>query len=372
MFLRVSDIKTYMEKWAPLKFAEAWDNPGMSVGNPNCEVKKILVALDAQESVIDEAIEIGANLIVTHHPFIFSGIKNIDMSTPMGRKIFKLIKNDISIYSAHTNLDVAKGGTNDVLADICELKNVQILDTVFVEKLYKIVVYVPYDYIDSVREALFNVDAGHIGNYSSCSFSVNGEGTFKPLEGTNPFIGKEGLLEKASEYRLETVVKEDNLQKTIDAILKAHPYEEVAYDIFLLEQKGASEGIGRFGELLKPISLKELALKLKEALGLDYIRIVGDENKIIKKVSLCTGSGMSYLNKAKRYNSDLYISSDIKYHEAQNAEDMGLCLIDVTHYAGENIIVPVIKEYLDNIIKENGYECDVEISNINGQPFINI
>lgn len=368
MSVKCFEIIDFMEKWAPSFLAESWDNPGLSVGSAKSNVKKILVALDAEEEVIDEASFLGADLIVTHHPFIFKGIKKINFDEAMGRKIYKLVKNNIGVFSAHTNLDIAFGGTNDVLAQMLKLKNIDILEETFKERVFKLAVYVPRDYANQVRKVIFEENAGEIGNYSCCTFSYEGIGTFKPLEGSNPFLGEKNKVEHASEEKIETIVLEKNLKGLIEKIIKVHPYEEPAYDVYMLDFNGKRFGIGRIGEA-DGVLLRDFAAALKQGLELSHLRVVGDMEKEIKKAAICTGSGIEYMHSAKKMGADVFITSDFKYHEMQQAKEMDIALIDATHYKSEHAVLPYIKKYLDKCLSEKNGGCEVLISRFNGQPF---
>lgn len=371
MLVTVKDIVAFMEGVAPHDLAESWDNTGLAVGDPDQEVKKVLIALDAIDSVIEEAIEIGADLILTHHPMLlFKKINSITKGNALGNRIYRLIENKVAAFSAHTNLDVVKGGTNDVLAELIGLINVEILQETWSEELKKIVTYVPESHLDVVREAMCTAGGGHIGGYSHCTFQTPGERTFLPLDGTSPYIGTQGVLEKTSEVRVETIAPAGNVERVIKAIKNSHPYEEVAYDIYPVEQKGGKEGIGRIGNLKQPMTFSDFAILLKENLDLgQLIRLVGDPNRMIQRVGLCTGSGVEYMASAKKQGADLYLTGDLKFHEAQKALEMGLCVGDITHYASEVLIVPVLQEALCKEAKEKGWELEVACSKINGQTF---
>jgi len=370
----VNDICMAMERIAPSKLAEDWDNTGLAVGDIHGEVKKILIALDVIEPVIEEAKLLGADMILTHHPMLlFQKFDNITTGTPLGRRIFDLVQNNIAALSAHTNLDTVEGGTNDILAGYMDLQDIEILEESHIQKLKKIVVYVPADYVEAVRTALCEAGAGHIGGYAGCTFETEGIGTFLPLDGTKPHIGEVGRSEKVAEIRLETIVPEMLLSGVIAAMRYAHPYEEVAYDIYAVEQKGKADGIGRVGNLPKEMTLRELALLLRDRLGLDHIRLVGNAEEKVRRVGLCTGSGAGFMAAARERGTDVYLTGDMKYHEAQKAVEMGLCVIDVTHYASEVLVVPVLKQKLEEIARENGWD-DLEIicSKIDGQTFWNL
>ncbi len=370
MSVKVKDIMGVMESIAPKKLAEGWDNVGLAVGDPQREVKKILVALDVIDAVIAEAKAVGAQMIVTHHPMLlFKKIESITTQNGLGRRIYDLIENGIAAFSAHTNLDIAAGGTNDVLAELAGLENIELLEETWAQSLKKIVVYVPVGHEEAVREAMCAAGAGHIGAYSHCTFGAEGKGTFLPLEGTNPFLGKQGQLEVVDELRLETIVPTEQAEAVVKAMLAAHPYEEAAYDIYPVEQKGNREGIGRIGELPEAIPFREFAVMLKEKLGLDAIRLVGDSEKMVKKVGLCTGAGVSLVSLAAAKGCDVYLTGDIKYHEAQDAIEKGIAVVDVTHYASEVLIVPVLQKKLREAAKENGWEIEVICSSVNGQTF---
>ncbi len=367
---KVKDMMAVMEEIAPAHLAESWDKPGLAVGNPESTVKRILVALDVTKEVIAEAIEKQADMIVTHHPFLlFRKLESITADTPLGRRIYDLIVHNIAAFSAHTNLDIVKGGTNDVLAELIGLQNTELLEETESEDLEKIVVYVPMSHKEQVRNAMCEAGAGCIGHYANCTFSAEGEGTFLPLAGTNPYLGQQGILERAKEVRLETVVPASKVQQVLQAMKQAHPYEEVAYDRFLLQQKGKAEGIGRIGVLEKAVPFVEFAENLRQKLGLSCIRLTGDKHAMIKKVGLCTGSGASLLEAAIQKGADAYLTGDMKFHEAQRAVEASICVADVTHYASEVLIVPVLQKKLSQAAKEHHWDVEVICSDIDGQTF---
>ena len=370
---RVKDIMGVMEEIAPERLAEGWDHPGLAVGDPEREVTKILVALDVIDPVVEEAKALGANMIITHHPMLlFKKIESITADNALGKRIYYLIENGIAAFSAHTNLDIAAGGTNDVLAELVGLENVELLEETWAETYKKIVVYVPVGHEAAVRNAMCEAGAGHIGAYSHCTFGAAGKGTFLPLEGTHPFLGEEGKLEFADEIRLETIVPAERAGAVVNAMLAAHPYEEAAYDIYPVEQKGRREGIGRMGELPEAMPFRDFAAMLKEKLHLDSIRLVGDGEKPVKKVGLCTGAGVSFVSLAHAKGCDAYLTADIKYHEAQEAVEKGLAVADVTHYESEALIVPVLQKKLTEAAQKNGWNIEVVCSRVDGQTFWHI
>lgn len=343
---KIGQIMSWIEEMAPRHLAADWDNVGLMLGDPAAEVEKVLMALDCSQEVVEEAIQLGAGMIITHHPLLFKPLKNLRYDTPTGRLIRPLLQNNIAVYSAHTNLDAAAAGINATLAERLDLQSVQVLEQGWQEQYYKLAVFVPEGHEDNVRNAMAAAGAGHIGNYSHCTFQVAGTGTFLPLEGTNPYLGQVGQLERASEYRLETICPGSRLKDVLTAMLKAHPYEEVAYDIYLLQNQGPALGLGRIGLLPKPLTLQELAARVKEAVPAARVRLGGDRDRLLKTVALCSGAGASLATKARHLGAEVLISGDIKYHEARDMLQMGLSFIDAGHYATEAFYLPFWVEAL--------------------------
>ena len=362
--MKLKSLIKKIEAKYPTNLAYDWDNVGLLVGDAEEEIDKVLVCLEANEAIVEEAINNNVNLIVTHHPFIFGKMKKITTSDFKGKLIHKLIKNNIAVYSMHTNFDIAFDGLNDYFMEVMGFENSKILDVTNTETLYKIVVYVPKTHEDKVREALGKSGAGHIGNYSDCTFNTDGKGTFRPLEGTNPFIGELDKLEVVDEVKIETIVPQRILGGVISAMIKAHPYEEVAYDLYKLENKGSAVGLGRIAALKESMSLKELSMMIKEKLNMDALRVVGSLDTNIKKVAVVTGSGADLANKAQRSGADVLITGDVKYHDAQDAIDAGMYIIDCNHFESEDIFKDVMKRFLDDID-----DISVIKSRININPF---
>lgn len=369
MSVKCSDIISIMEEIAPLNLAEKWDNPGLLLGDTKAEVRRVLVALDATDDVVEEARAMGAELIVTHHPLIFSPIKSITRQTHLGNRLYNLIQNGINVYCAHTNLDVAWGGTNDFIAEMAGLENVKILEETHRQNWKKLTVFVPLEAEKTVRDAICLAGVGKIGCYSDCTFSVKGTGRFCAENGSNPYVGDEGVLCEVDEIRMEATVTEQAIKNVVSAMLSAHPYEMPAYDITTVENSGQAFGIGRIGDLKESMRFGDFANILKTKLGLSHMRVTGNLDTYVKTVGLCTGSGMEFLNKAKRQGADVYITGDIKFHELQEALDEGICVIDATHYASENCIVPVLCEYISTKAKQKHIEVEVNASKVNGQTF---
>ncbi len=362
--MKLKSLIKKIEAKYPTNLAYDWDNVGLLVGDAEEEIDKVLVCLEANEAIVEEAINNNVNLIVTHHPFIFGKMRKITTSDFKGKLIHKLIKNNIAVYSMHTNFDIAFDGLNDYFMEVMGFEDSKILDVTNTETLYKIVVYVPKTHEDKVREALGKSGAGHIGNYSDCTFNTDGKGTFRPLEGTNPFIGEFDKLEVVDEVKIETIVPQRILGGVISAMIKAHPYEEVAYDLYKLENKGSAVGLGRIAALKESMSLKELSMMIKEKLNMDALRVVGSLDTNIKKVAVVTGSGADLAKKAQRSGADVLITGDVKYHDAQDAIDAGMCIIDCNHFESEDIFKDVMKRFLNDID-----DVSVIKSRVNINPF---
>ncbi len=369
MSLSVQALIRYMEELAPRHLASDWDNVGLQVGGLHGDVKKVLVSLDVDQKVLEEAISLKADFIITHHPLILKPILAMRTDLYPGSLIASALASGVSIYSSHTNLDVVDGGVNDALAAVIGITETEIIRVNGREELEKIVVFVPNDYAENVRNAMASAGAGWIGGYSHCTFQTEGIGTFMPLEGTSPFIGEEGKLEKVNELRLETIVPATHRRSVIRAMLKMHPYEEPAYDIIPLRNEGKAYGLGRVGINPSPCTLYELCGLIKEKLNVQQVRVVGDNDKLIKKIAVCGGSGGSVIHASAFAGADVLITGDIKYHEAKDAANAGLAVIDAGHDATEKIIVPVLCDYLRRRLSESGYATEVLASQINTAPW---
>ncbi len=339
-------IITEIEKFAPLAYQESYDNCGLLTGHKEQEVTGAILCLDCIEAVVDEAIQKNCNLIIAHHPIIFSGLKKLNGTNYIERTIIKAIQNNIAIYACHTNLDNMKLGVNKKIADKLGLINQQILSPKK-SLLKKLVTFVPATHLEIVRESLFNAGAGNIGNYDSCSFILEGTGSFRGNENSNPFIGEKGKLSLEKETRLELIFETVNEATIISALKQNHPYEEVAYDIYQLENTYQNIGSGMVGELEKPISETEFLENLKSIFKVKVIKHTALTNKRIKKVALCGGSGSFLLKNAINSKSDIYISSDFKYHEFFDAENQ-ILVADIGHYESEQFTPEIFYEIISN------------------------
>ncbi|MBW8348134.1 Nif3-like dinuclear metal center hexameric protein [Bacillus sp. IITD106] len=356
------------EEFAPKEYALEGDPIGLQIGTLNKPIQNVMVALDVLEEVVQEAVEKKVDLIIAHHPLIFRPLKNIHTDKASGKIIEMLIKHDITVYAAHTNLDVAPGGVNDMLADALGLKNTSVLVPTYEETLKKLAVYVPKENESDLLSALGDAGAGAIGLYSHCSFTSEGTGRFLPGENTNPYIGEKGKLETVHEVKIETVFPAKKEKRIISAMLNAHPYEEPAYDIYELSQKGNVFGLGKIGELQNEMNLKEFASFVKEVLDSPGVRVVGNLNDKIKKVAVLGGDGNKYYSTAKFSGADVYVTGDIYYHTAHDAMNIGLNMIDPGHNV-EKIMKKGTVEVLKNMIDHRNYDVTIFPSEIDTNPF---
>jgi dinuclear metal center YbgI/SA1388 family protein len=366
LFAKGQTVIQLFEQLAPKHLAMPDDKIGLQLGTLQKDIRKVLVTLDVTDAVVEEAIQEQVDLIIAHHAIIFRPLPHLQTDNPAGQLYERLIKHDIAVYIAHTNLDVATGGINDMMAEALGLTGLSHLEAVHTDKLKKLVVYVPQTHHQQVLDALFVAGAGAIGHYSSCSFSSPGTGTFLPQEGTQPFIGELGKLERVQEVRVETIVPESLQRKAVQAMLKAHPYEEVAYDVYPLEQAGQVHGLGRVGKLPGAVSLRELAELAKLALDVPAVRVVGDLSRPVRKVAVLGGSGGRYVRHALFAGADVLVTGDIDYHTAHDAYAAGIALLDVGHNV-EKIMKRGVVAYLAAQLAKS--ETQVIASKTDTEPF---
>jgi len=359
---KIKNIINIIETYAPVSYQESYDNAGLTIGDANATVESVLVCIDITEAIVDEAIAKGAGLIISHHPLIFSSIKKITGSNYVERCIIKAIQHSIAIYSAHTNLDAVLNGVNAKIAEKIGLINLQCLQPLAGD-LLKLVTYVPETHASNVQSKLFEAGAGNIGNYESCSFNVKGEGTFKGNENSNPFVGEKGKLHHEAEIMIETILPKHLENKVIDALIKAHPYEEVAYDIYQLENTNPQVGIGLVGELAEEVSESLFLERIKTIFNVKCLRHTALLSKSIKRIAVCGGSGSSFLKHAIRNNADVFISGDFKYHEFFNAENK-IVIADIGHYESEFFT----KELFYDILTKKNSNFAVHLTDINTNP----
>ncbi len=344
----VKDITTIIEDFAPLTYQESYDNSGLIVGNEQDEVTGVLICLDCVGEIVDEAIATNCNMIVAHHPIVFSGLKKFNGKNYIEKTVMKAIKNDIAIYAVHTNIDNVKNGVSFKMAQRIGLKNCSILQPKK-NLLSKVVTYCPVNEAENLRNAMFNAGAGSIGDYAACSFNTEGLGTFKGNENTNPTVGEVGKLHHENEVKVETVVPSHLVNKVVASMKNAHPYEEVAYDVFALQNIYENVGSGVVGELELEEDELTFLKRLKTDLSTACVRHTPLLGKKIKKVALCGGSGSFLLNNAIAQQADIFITGDFKYHQFFDAENK-IIIADVGHYESEQYTSELIYEILNEKI----------------------
>ena len=336
----VKDILNCITEVAPLQWQESYDNAGLQVGDLNAEARKALICLDITEEVVDEAIAKNCNLIVSHHPLIFKGLKHLSPQTYIERAVMKAVKHDIAMISMHTNLDNSYLGVSRVLAERLGLKNLHILQP-FENHLKKLVVYAPLSAADQVRQAMFDAGAGCIGNYDSCSFNAQGQGSFRAGETAHPYVGEVGKVHFEDEVRIETVVPKHALNQVVAAMLRVHPYEEVAYDVFALENEFRQAGAGMVGEFDAPMEETDFLTLVADTIGSPCLRHSALLGRKVRKVALCGGSGSPFMGDALRCGADAYLTADIKYHDFFVPEGR-LLLVDGGHFETEQFTKELI------------------------------
>lgn len=357
----VKDIMFYMDQLAPPHLAESWDPIGLSFGTKDKEVKKVLVALDVDHHTIQEAKDKEVDLLVTHHPAIFGSLKTLNGEDARRREYIDLLKSDIAVFSAHTNLDAAQNGLNDWLADAIGIKKEsrEIVSVNAQTGYKKIAVYVPHDSADKVRLALHKTGAGEVGDYKHVSYTMEGHGRFTPEEGANPTEGEIGKEKQMDEQRIEMMVKDKDVYKALEAIYQSHPYEEPVFDLYTLEHQKDHYGFGRVGQVNEPMTIKEMIGLLSPLLAVDGMRFgTNQPNLTHERIAIFGGSGEKYYKDALNKGATLFITGDISYHGAQDMLRDGLSFIDAGHYM-EALCVPHIKHYLDEKKQENNWSIEI-------------
>jgi dinuclear metal center YbgI/SA1388 family protein len=341
---KLKEVVAFLNGKAPLAWQESYDNAGLLTGDKEQEITTILVTVDVTEAVVEEAVSVGAGLIVAHHPIIFKGLKKLTGENYVERTVMAALRHDIAIYAGHTNYDSVAGGVNTRIAEKLSLKNIRILSP---KKgvLRKLVTFVPPDHADRVREALWEAGAGNIGNYDETSFNLTGEGTFRGNASTRPFVGEPGKLHHEEEVRIETILPADREQSVISALLQAHPYEEPAYDIIPLENEYPRAGLGAIGELDPPAEEQDFLKQLTTTFHAQCVRYTSLRGVPIRKVAVCGGTGSFLLKEAIRQEADLFVSADFKYHEFFDAEGK-IVIADIGHYESEQVVKELFYDLL--------------------------
>jgi len=365
--MKVKDIADRIEKIVPLELAQDWDNVGLLIGDEQRNAKNILLTIDITSDVVAEAKRLKTDLIISYHPVIWDGLKKITADGPSS-VVFDLLRSGIAVFSIHTALDSAIGGVNDGLAEIIGIRNAEPIGD-FVDNPagdnYKLVVFIPVKSAAKVSNAVFAAGAGAIGNYSHCSFQAQGQGSFLPLKGAKPAIGKKGKLQQVPEVRFETVVPAEKLDDCIKAMKKAHPYETPAFDCFKLYNTQNKFGLGRIGKLAEPMRIDRIIERIKKYTGAKAVGIVGDEKRLVKTAAVCAGSCGKIINSVIAVGSDLYLTGELKHHHALAAQEANLTCICLSHTVSERFILKKFAKQLQKQLKQ----ITIKISKKDAEPF---
>lgn len=357
--MKIREIIRTLEELAPLPLQESYDNSGVQIGEVNQEAKAALLCIDVTESVVDEAIALGCNLIISHHPLAFRPFKTLTGKNYIERSFIKACKHDIVIYSAHTSLDNALGGINCYLAELLGLSQIRILSPKQ-NFLLKLAVFVPVSHLENVRSTLFSAGAGHIGAYDMCSYSNIGEGTFRAGSETDPYCGEKGILHAEKEYKLEVILPVFKQKEVLQALLAVHPYEEPAYDLYMLQNEWMQAGSGIVGTLKEPVDEEDFLYHLKDTLRLDVIQHSKCIGKKVQYIAICSGSGAFLIPQAIKYGADVFITGEAKYNDFYDVEDK-LLLATIGHYESEictkDIFYKLLsKKYPNFALNKSGYD----------------
>lgn len=365
--MKIKDIATVVEQIAPLGLAQSWDNVGLLVGDGERRVKNVLLTIDVTQAVIAEASRLKADLILSYHPVIWDGLKQVRPDGPSGI-VYELIRSDIAVFSIHTALDVVPGGVNDGLAEMLGIEDARPLGD-YVEytpqEHCKLVVFVPVEALAKVANAVFAAGAGHIGNYQKCGFHGEGTGTFLPMRGAKPAVGRRGKFETVQEMRFETIVPVEKLDAVVAAMKEAHPYETPAFDILKLFGYGDTFGLGRIGRLGKPARVAELIERVRQRTGAKAVGLVGDTNKLVKTAAVCAGTCGSIINAVIAGGADLYLTGELQHHRALAAQEAGLTCICLSHTVSERFMLKKLAARLKPLMKD----VTIRVSRKDADPF---
>ena len=365
--MKIEDIAEQIEKIVPLKLAQDWDNVGLLIGDAQRNVKNILLTIDITDEVLAEAKKLKIDLIISYHPVIWDSLKKITTDGPTG-VVYELIRSQIAVFSIHTALDAATGGVNDGLAEIIGIRQPEPIGDYVNNPAgdnYKLVVFIPVESAAEVSNVIFAAGAGAIGNYSNCGFQSRGQGSFLPLNGARPAIGKRGKLEKVPEVRFETIVPAPKLAGVIEAMKKAHPYQTPAFDCFKLHNPQSKFGLGKIGKLNKPMQIQQIIERIKKHTGTGAIGIVGKENRLVKTAAVCAGSCGKIINAVIAAKADLYLTGELKHHHALAAIQAGITCLCLSHTVSERFILRKLARQLQKQIKH----VTIKISKKDADPF---
>ena len=366
--MKIEQIAEAVNGIANLKLAQDWDNVGLLVGDRDKNIKNILVTIDVTKAVVEEAKKLKADLILSYHPVIWDGLKKLTRDGE-SEVVYELVKSGICVYSIHTAYDVAAGGVNDQLAEIVGIENAEPIGDYVDDPegpMYKIVVFIPHDSMNAVAGAIHDAGAGRIGNYSHCSFTTDGLGMFMPLEGSNPAIGKKGKLQGVNEYRFESIVPAGKIEAVVEAMRDAHPYEEPAFDVFRHWDVEKKMGLGRIGELAKPVSVSKIIENVKKATGAKAVGIVGPQKRTVRKAAVCAGSCGKIINTAMAAGCDLYLTGELKHHDALAAAEAGLTCLCLSHTVSERFALKKLVKQLQKEVKS----VTIRLSKKDADPFV--
>lgn len=366
---QVRELLTLLEEIAPGRLAADWDNCGLMVGNKDQQVDKVALALEATKETVATADLEGAQVLITHHPLMFKPLKNLDLADPTAATLALAIKTGVTVVSAHTNLDAAAQGVAYSLTKKLDLVDLGPLEPQTQSPQYKIAVFVPLGYEGQCRTAMFQAGAGRIGNYSGCSFASRGEGTFFPEPEANPFLGTVGQLQRVQENRLEVVVGHKNLEAVIQALRDSHPYEESAFDVYPLAGTRGCEGFGRLTRLPDPGIFKQIITLVKERLSIPAVRVLAPKEESVQTIALMPGSGGSYVRLAKARGAQVLITGDVSYHQAREAEQIGLGIIDAGHFATEFPALVDLSAALSQAAQAKNLDLSFSVLNLEHDPW---
>lgn len=363
--MKIKQLMSIIDRNVPLHTAESWDNVGLLIGSNDTEITGILTTLDCTDAIVDQAIMKGYNTIVAHHPLIFKGVKSIT-DDGYGKLIRKIISNDLQLIALHTNLDNHVDGVNEMLAQKLNLHNIKFLNT-NQETYYKVQTYIPKENVESFKYALNQVGLAQEGNYEYCFFESEGKGQFKPVGAANPHIGQIDSIEYVNEVKIEFMIEHHQRMLTEKTIIKNHPYETPVYD-FIEMTREANYGLGKLGELKKPMPIKEFVKQVKAQLQIPSVRFTGDTNAMISKVAIIGGAGIGFEELAFKKGADIFITGDIKHHDALDAQTNGINLLDINHYS-EYVMKDGLKDLLHQWLFDYSTNFKIESSDINTDPF---
>lgn len=360
-------IGLLLGEMVPSSLAESWDNPGWQVRIPGQAVSGILLTMDVAHGVVDEAARLGCNLIFAHHPLLFKPIKTLDLGNPLGALVGQLVRRGISVWAAHTNLDVVPWGTSFALAEALGLSEIRLLSRVERPE-YKLVVYVPPSHAEAVKDAMAEAGAGRIGNYSHCFWQVLGTGQFRPEQGAVPYQGSVGEEERVEEFRVEGVAPQSSLATVLEAMRRAHPYEEIVYDLLPLANSVTPFGFGAVGSLASPRSTAQIARDATARLSSALCQVAGDPKRTHRRVAVVGGSGTSFLSDVLKSGATLFITADVRYHDAQEAVARGLDLVILDHFATERPVLEAVQQRLGQKLPD----VPVRISTSPSTPYVSV